>query len=305
MMFNKIVLVDPTGLTTTYLDELRKFTTGDLIVYDDIPDTEEEIVRRISDAECVLVSWHTQISKGVIERCKNLKYVGMCCSLYDEKSANVAIEYAREKKIVVKGVRDYGDEGLVEYIISALISLIKGMGKHQWKDQPVELTNRTLGIIGLGTTGKMLADRARAFNMEVYYFNRSRKPAAEQKGIRYLPLDELLKKVEIISLHLPKNTVLLKNKEFEKFGNGKILINTSLGLTFQKEVFLNWIIREGNYALFDGDGIGDFGSEFSHYERIIQTEIVSGWTQEAKERLSEKVMDNVKEYIENSRGNSV
>jgi len=297
MPFNKIVIVDDAGLGDWAIRELEKFATGGVIKYDDIPATEWEIVKRIANAECVLVSWNTRITEDVLKQCPHLKYVGMCCSLYDEASANVDIKFARENNIVVKGVRDYGDEGLVEYILSELIRLIKGIGPHQWKEQQVELTNRKIGIIGLGTTGRMLADRAIAFKMKVYYYSRNRKDDAESIGIKYLPLDELLKEVEIISVHLPKNSVVLADKEFELFGEGKILINTSLGLTFEKSSFLKWIQRPGNFAIIDGDGIGMFKKEFDAFARIISTNVVSGWTQEAKERLAIKVIENIKAYF--------
>lgn len=117
----------------------------------------------------------------VLSAAKDLKYVGMCCSLYDKKSANVDIDYAELNRITVKGARDYGDEGLVEYIIAELIRLIKGIGKQQWKRDAVELTGRKVGIIGMGATGKMLADRLQAFGAKVYYYNRSRKPQAEKR----------------------------------------------------------------------------------------------------------------------------
>jgi len=297
MPFNKIVIVDNAGLGDWAIRELGKFTAAGVIKYDDIPQAESEIIERIADAECVLVSWNTRITENVLKKCPGLKYVGMCCSLYDEASANVDIRFARENGITVKGVRDYGDEGLVEYILSELIRLVKGIGQHQWKEEQVELTNRKIGIIGLGTTGRMLADRAMAFKMDVYYYSRNRKNDAESIGIKYLPLEELLREVEIISIHLPKKSVVLADKEFQLFGEGKILINTSLGLTFEKSSFLKWIQQPGNFAIIDGDGIGRFKQEFDAHERIISTNVVSGWTQEAKERLAAKVIENIKAYF--------
>jgi lactate dehydrogenase-like 2-hydroxyacid dehydrogenase len=145
----------------------------------------------------------------------------------------------------------------------------------------------------------MLADILQAFGAKVYYYNRSRKPQAEKDGINYLPLKELLEITEIISLHIPKNTSILGEKEFKQFGNGKILINTSLGLTFDKLAFDNWIATQTNYAIFDGDGIGQFKEEFDQLENIISSEVVSGWTIEAQQRLSKKVLENVFEFIKN------
>ena len=297
-MFQQIVIIDKTGLRPWALERLQAYSHKPIRIFEDIPASEDEAARRIAGADCVFVSWSTQLTAKVLGNAPDLKYVGMCCSLYDKNSANVDIDFAEQNGITVKGVRDYGDEGLVEFIVSELIRLLKGIGKHQWRSEPVELTGRKVGIIGLGTTGNMLADRLQAFGAQVFYFSRTRKPAAENRGIAYLPLNELLGTSEIVSLHLPKYTNLLSDDEFASFGNGKILINTSLGLTFDKAAFERWISTPSNYAILDGDGVGAFKQEFDGFANIISTEVVAGWTREAQERLSRKVLDNLAEFMD-------
>ena len=116
----------------------------------------------------------------------------MACSLYDDASANVAVNFARERGIEVTGIKDYGDPGVAEFIISQLILLLHGFGKNQWREMPHELTGKKIGIIGLGTTGQLLAECLLPFGADLYYFSRTRKPEWEQKGVKYLPLQELL-----------------------------------------------------------------------------------------------------------------
>lgn len=303
MKFNKIVSVDNTGLIEPVKEKLRSLAK-EVILYDDFPSSNSEIISRIGDADCVLVSWNTKVDKEIIEACENIKYIGMCCSLYDEKSANVDIDAARKNGIKVLGVRDYGDEGLVEYIISELIRLLHGFGKHQWKDESQELTKQKLGIIGLGATGKMLAERALAFGMEVFYYNRSRKLELEDIGIKYLEFNELLKEVDILSTHLPRNTFIFNEEEFKSFGDNKIFINTSLGPTFDIESFGKWISNEDNYGIFDSVGMGWAYDELKQYKNVIYTEKVSGWTMQAKERLSIKALENIEKYLGGNAGES-
>ncbi|WP_291583033.1 D-isomer specific 2-hydroxyacid dehydrogenase family protein [Clostridium sp. UBA6640] len=297
MKFNKIVCIDKTGLEPWAIEELKKYSKKTIEVFDDYPQNDSEIIQRIKGADCVLVSWNTQISKEVIERCSQIKYIGMCCSLYNEDSANVDIKTARVNNIEVRGVRDYGDEGVVEFIISELIRLLKGLGEYQWRNEPVELMQRKIGIIGMGTTGRMLAKIASAFGMKVYYFSRNRKLDIENEGIEYLQLNELLKRTEIVSIHLPKNTMILGKDEFSLFGDGKILINTSLGTPFQVPAFLEWIQRKGNFAIYDEDGVGSYKKEFEKYPNIISSKKVAGWTKEARQRLSNKVLQNIEEFL--------
>ena len=295
--FNKIVCVDNAKLKDWALEELQHYSEQEIACYGDTPESEEEILQRIGEAEAVLVSWRTQIGKEIIEKCPNLKYIGMACSLYDDDSANVAVKFAREKGITVTGIRDYGDPGVVEFIVSELVRLLHGFGKQQWKEESVELSGRKIGIIGLGTTGQLLAKALLALDARVFYFSRSRKKEWEKKGVQYLSLQELLQKTQIISFHLPKHTKLMKEEEFREFGNGKILVNTSLGLPFEQEAFSDWIKDTSNFAIFDADGKKELAAGPEGRENIITSEKSAGWSAETHQRLSEKVVENLKNFL--------
>ena len=299
MIFRKITIIDKCGLTSPEIEKIASLSQEAISIYDDFPESESEIIKRMSDADCVLVSWHTKITAEMIQASPSLKFIGMCCSLYDEKSANVDIVEARKLGIEVKGVRDYGDEGTVEFIFSQLIYLFKGLGKNKWRDESTELTNKSIGIIGLGTLGQMVAKTAIHFGMNVFYFSRTRKPELEKTGITFLPLDELMESCDIITTHLPKNTILLTEREFRIKKHNSILINTSLGATFEKEAFVNWIRNDRtSFAIFDGNASGSLNGELDNYSNIISSEQFSGFTIEAKKRLSQKVLLNLTTYLE-------
>lgn len=294
-MFKKIVAIDNIGLNKWGENQLQNYS-NDVKLYYDVPRDNLEIINRIDNADCVLVSYTTNIDKEVIKSCPNIKYIGMCCSLYDEKSANVDIACAKEKGITVLGIRDYGDEGVVAYTISELLRLMHGFGKYQWKERPSELTNEKVGIIGLGTTGYMVAKALQAFGADIYYYSRTRKPNAEADNMKYLPLHDLLKTVNILSTNLNKNTVLLHEDEFKAFGQGKILINTTLGPTFSVDALKSWLINDSNYYLCDGAGIMNC-EELKEFENVIAVDKVSGSSYQCTERLSQKVLDNIKNYL--------
>lgn len=298
MKLKKIVSIDNTRLVPEVKNQLDNLAE-EVVFYEDYPTDKEEIEKRMLDADVVLVSWNTKIHREAIEGAKNLRYIGMCCSLYDEASANVDIAAARELSIPVLGVKDYGDEGVIEFIISELVSLLHGFHDHQWQDFPTELTGQKLGIIGMGTLGKMLAITAGHFNMEVYYYNRSRKPEVEEMGVKYLPKKELLQTVDMISTHLPRNTVALSPEDFTTFGDGKILINTSLGKTYDLEGFRRWIKNPANYAIFDISGLEGILEEMKDYENVITSNTVAGFTTQAKERLSRKALENLQKVFPN------
>jgi lactate dehydrogenase-like 2-hydroxyacid dehydrogenase len=296
MKFKRIVSIDNTGLIDSVKERLKELA-DEVIFYDDFPTSNKEIISRIGDADCVLTSWNTRIGREVIENCNNLKYIGMCCSLIDEKSANVDISAAKEHGITVFGVRDYGDEGVIEFIISELIRLLHGYGDYQWKEEVMELTNQKLGIIGMGAVGSMLAERALSFGMKVCYYNRSRKPELEAKGVLYMELEDLLSEVDILSTNLPRNTIVLHKRHFDLFGNHKIFINTTLGPTFEIPAFTEWLAQDGNYAIFDKEAMGVNFEEFKEYQKLVYSNKTAGWTAQAKERLSYKVLENINKYF--------
>ena len=297
MKLDKIVCVDQTKLNDWAIGKLQESSRQKIDNYSDYPESKEEVVDRIKDADAVFVSWKTKLTIEIIDQCPRLKYIGMCCSLYDDNSANVAVDYARKKGIAVTGIRDYGDEGVVEFVVSQLVLLLHGTGGKQWRESPVELAGKKVGILGLGTTGTMLATALLGLNAEIFYFSRSRKMEWEQKGVTYLPFEQLLREVDIISIHLPKNVSLLDHAAFRQFGEGKILVNTSLGMPFEKAAFGEWISDSSNFAIFDGDGKKELPQEIQQYSNVITSEKSAGWSAETKERLSKKVVENFHGYI--------
>ena len=104
-MFQKIVAVEPVNLLPAAKERLHEFAK-EVVLYDSLPADDEEIIRRVGDADAALISYTTRMGRKAVTGCPNLRYIGMCCSLYEEKSANVDIAAAREKGIVVTGVKD-------------------------------------------------------------------------------------------------------------------------------------------------------------------------------------------------------
>ena len=298
MIFKKICIIDSCRLTDSAIDRMSKLSEQAIERYTDFPKTDDEIIKRMAGSDCVLVSWGTKINADVLKASPELKFIGMCCSLYDAKSANVDIDAASQLGIVVKGVRDYGDDGTVEFVFAELICLFKGLQKYQWRSEACELKNKSIGIIGFGTLGQLVARTAVHFGMQVSYFSRTRKNQLENENIHYLPLEDLLRTCDIVTTHLPKNTVLLSEKEFKIKKKNSILVNTSLGLSCDKQALLNWLAEdESSFAIFDSDGTGTHKEELRNTDRVIISEQSAGFTFEAKERLSEKVLQYLTDYL--------
>ena len=298
MKFKKIILIDDCRLSEKAIEQIALMSVEKIVVYHNYPDTVDEINRRIQHADCILVSSRTKIDAGILQTNSSLKYIGMCCSLYDERSANVDIQAAQQLGITVKGVKDYGDEGTVEFIFAQLICLFKGIGSNKWREGATELKNKTMGIVGLGTLGQMVAKTATHFGMNVFYYSRTRKQALENEQLQYLPLADLLTTCDVITLHVPKNTFILGEDLCRIKKKNSVLINTSLGLSFDKDAFLDWLAADKySYAIMDSDGAGGYYSLFNSIENIVLYPQSAGFTLEAKERLSEKVINHLNSFL--------
>ena len=243
-----------------------------------------------SDSDCVLLSWRTPITKEVIEKCPDLKFICLCAT----NSNLIDLETCSKSNIAFSNIKDYGDEGVVEWIFLQLLSLVKGFGEYQWKNQVSELSGKTLGIIGLGTIGKMIADVAWGFGMNIIYYSRTRNVEYEERGALYANKKELLQKSDFISLQTPKNIRILDGEDFDLM-HEKVLINNTLGKAFNDEDFLGWIKKPNNYLIIDM--ATDFKDDFRNLDRVILSDFVSGLTSESAHRLSKKALDNIITFL--------
>lgn len=293
--FQKMVAIEPTRLLPEWDEKVKKYAKESCF-YEDTTRDNAEIIRRIGNADCVLLSYTSHIDREIIEACPEIRYIGMCCSLYSPESANVDIRYAQERGITVTGVRDYGDEGVKEYVISELVRLLHGRGDAMWKSEPMELTDINVGILGMGTVGSLLTQTMRFFGANVFYYSRTRKQDMEEKhGCTYLQLHDLLTKVDILITCLNKNVVLLGEEEFKLFGSGKILMNTSISPSHEIPALKQWLAQDGNYAFCDT--VAGIGEELVNLPNVFCGTRSAGMTYLAKHRLGKKVIDNIEAFF--------
>lgn len=299
-MFKKLVAIEPLNLTAAAKQQLVDYAQ-EVTLFPDIPQNDQEIIQRIGDADAILLSYTSHIDKNILAACPAIRYIGMCCSLYSEESANVDIRTARAKNITVTGVRDYGDQGVVEYVASELIRYLHGFGNKQWQEVPVELTDLKVGIIGLGTSGQLIAQGLQALGADLYYYSRTRKPEQEASNIKYLPLKELLTTVDAACTCLNKNVTLLHEEQFSWLGNHKILFNTSIGPSHDIPALTKWLGQGTNEFFCDTvAALGDPTGKLLDNPHVNCINKSSGLTKQAYIRLSEKSLRNIADYLQDN-----
>lgn len=293
-MFEKLVAIEPVSLIPSAEEELHRYAKQ-VVLYRDVPGSDDEMVRRIGDADAVLLSYTSRMGKEVIAQCPNIRYIGMCCSLYSEESANVDIAYARTRGIQVLGIRDYGDRGVVEYVLHELTGLLHGFGMPMLRDEPVEITGLKVGIVGLGVSGRMIADALQFMGAEISYFARSAKPDAEAAGMAFKSLPQLLADSEVVFTCLNKNVLLLGETEFAQLGAGKVLFNTSIGPGFDSAALEKWLDLPGTRFFCDTRAAaGPVAENFFARENVRCANVSAGRTKQAFVLLSKKVLDNLR-----------
>ncbi len=295
--FKKLVQLGPVGMEPWAQEELKQYAEV-IVTNDTVPVTDDEVVAMIGDADAVLLRPKPVLTKEILARVPNVKYIGMCCSLYSKESANVDIDFAQDHGMTVTGIRDYGDEGVVEYVIYQLVRILHGYDFPRWKERPLEITGLKVGFVGLGTSGGMTAEALQFLGADIGYFARGPKPEREEQGMRYMELRDLLSWADVVVTCLNKNTILLHEEEFEALGNGKIMFNTSIGPASDSEALKAWISNPDNIFCCDTeDALGDLYEDVKDLPNVVCVRHSAGMTDQSFDRLSQKVLDNIQGYF--------
>ena len=295
--FRKLVEAGPIGLQPWAEEKLSEYAS-EIIRFDTLPESEEDLIARIGDADAVLVRTLPLVPASVLSACKELRYVGMCCSLYSKESANVDIAYAEKHGITVYGIRDYGDKGVTEFVVYALVRILHGYDWPMWRKRPKEITGLKIGFVGFGTSGQMTARLLKAMGAEISYYARSVKEDCEKEEMHFMPLDTLLEQSEVVITCLNKGVILLHEEEFRKLGSGKIMINTSIGPASDMPVLKKWILDERNIFVSDtAGGVGSIYDEVKGLKNVLCPDVSAGMTEEAYDLMSRKVLDNIEKAL--------
>lgn len=301
-MFKKIVIVEPVFITNNGKDKLQnlceKFNDYDTNVLN-----EKETIERIGDADCILVSANTIINQAIIENCPNLKHVALCCSFYGKEFAKVDIDALERRGVTYSYLSEYGDNGTVEYVVAQTINLIHGFYGKRLKDEVYDLRGIKIGILGLGNLGTKIARVFRLLNANVYYYSKTRKKKIESElNIQYLELNELLSMVDVISINLNRDVCLIGGDNLKKYGNGKAIINTSIGKCYELESLKEWLQNKSNYYICDNLTINDDVVEILNWDNVIFTNVDSGGsTKQCLEEATEQIINNIKTAYQNCK----
>lgn len=300
-------------------EELEKL--GELTVYDRTP--EHLIVQRMRDAEIVFTN-KTVITDEILSQCPKLKYIGVLATGYNV----VDIKAANKRNIIVTNVPAYGTDAVSQFTIGLLLELCHHIGEHNasvkrgdWAKSPdfcywnyplIELSGKTMGIIGYGKIGQGTARIAKALGMNILAYNRS--PIKDEDIDCYgkqVSLDELLKESDVISLHcplFPETQGIINKESISKMKDGVLIINTARGPLIVeedlKEALSNGKVAGAAVDVVSIEPIREDNPLLSA-PNIIITPHIAWAPKETRQRLMSIVVDNVKAFIQGKPINTI
>lgn len=226
-------------------DDIKKISSN-LTVYDLTPYNDDTIIQRIGNADILLCN-KTPITRKVMESCKNLKYIGLFATGYN----NIDIQSAKEFGITVCNAGEYSTNAVAQHVFAMILNHYSKVEKYnqdvingKWISSPTfsyfpydtyELSNKTISIIGYGSIGKKVSKIADAFGMRVLINTRTQPQNCPYEVVS---LKEAFKQADILTLHCPltdKTKNLVCQETLSLMKSNAILINTSRGGTVDEK----------------------------------------------------------------------
>lgn len=294
---------------------------GELTVYDRTPFEQSEIIKRIGDAEAVIIN-KTPISRETIEACPKVRYIGVLATGYNV----VDVEAARQRGIPVCNIPSYGTAAVAQMVFAHLLAVCHHVAEHSeavhrgdwtacpdfcfWNYPLIELAGKTMGIIGFGRIGQNTAKIAKAFGMEVLAYDEYTSDAGRELG-RYVSLEELFAGSDVISLHcplFPSTQGIINKSAIDKMKDGVIIINTARGqLIVEQDLYDALESGKVYYA-----GLDVVSSEPIKADNVLLrakncyiTPHISWAPKESRKRLMDIAVSNLEAFLNGKTVNAV
>jgi D-3-phosphoglycerate dehydrogenase len=272
----------------------------------------DELKGIIGEYDGLVIRSATKVTEELLEAAKSLKVVGRAGIGLD----NVDIPAATKRGVVVMNTPTGNVITTAEHTIAMMMALTRNipwgtstLKEGLWEKKKLqgrEVYNKVLGIIGLGKIGSIVADRARGLKMQVIVHDSFVTPEQiEKAGFESVSLDDLYRRADFITLHVPKlkDTIGLLNKAaFEKMKDGVMIINCARG-GIVDEADLNEALRSGKVA---GAALDVFENEppgvcpLFEVDRVICTPHLGASTLEAQTNVAVQVAEQIIAYLKDN-----
>jgi glyoxylate reductase len=276
----------------------------------DRPLKEEELVEKVKGVDALLSLLTDRIDGDLMDAAgPQLKLVSNYAVGFD----NIDVKAATDRGIVVTNTPcDEVNEAVAELTWAFIFALSRRMveadesvkrGAYKGWEPGIflgsQVKGKTLGIVGMGSIGSMVARRAKSFDMQVLYTKRTPDPELEKElGANYSTLENLLTQADFVSLHVPlteETRHMINADMIEKMKRGAYLINTARGAVVHEQALVD-SLREGHLggaALDVFDNEPNVNPELINMENVILTPHIASATHESRAKMGELAVQSV------------
>ena len=277
----------------------------------------EMLKKEIQDCDVLIVRSRTKVTREIIESGKHLKLIARAGSGLD----NIDLKAAEEKGIAVINTPEASADSVAELTIGLMVALARkmiladsSMKQGKWLKKELMgflLKGKKLGLIGLGNIGLRVARIAKAMGMKILVTKRVPPSPELLKSLEaeFLPLDELLRQSDIVSIHVPlskETRNMIDAEEIGKMKDGAFLINTSRGEIVNEKALLN-ALRSGKlggaaldvYSVEPPENL-----ELIKQPNVICTPHIGAQTVEAQREASIRLAEKIIRFLHGSKSTS-
>lgn len=305
----KIAILNESFLTKNHLDTLQSL--GELLVYENT-NSEDLAVERVKGVQVVIADcFVAPLQRSLFERVDSVKFLTLNSTGYDL----VDIQAAKEQGVLVANVPAFSTEAVAEHALALLMAVNRRIlrGDREMRRNPFqvdpgnqeqkvycgfELAGKTLGIIGLGNIGTRLAHIGLALGMHVLAYTRSPK---SESGIQLASLEEVLKRSDVVSLHLPfspETEHIITKERLSLMKSSAILINTGRGRLIDERALCDalqskTIFGAGLDLIDDWSG----ANPLLRLDNVVFTPHIGFYTNEALQNCADIIVRNIRAFV--------
>lgn len=277
--------------------------------------TPKEVLQKAVSCQGIIIRSRIKIDKQFIDQAQELKFIGRVGAGME----NIDVEYAKAKGIQCFNSPEGNRDAVAEHAMGMLLSLMnnicranKEVREGKWlreKNRGIEISGKTVGIIGVGNMGTAFAQRLAGFNVQVLGYDKY-KAGYSSQFIRETKMEEIFEKADIVSLHVPltqETEYLANDKFFSSFKKNIWIINTSRGKVVNSDDLVKNIeagkimgaaLDVLEYEKFSFEEIAPENLSpsllyLTKSDKVIFTPHIAGWTHESNIKLSQILADKI------------
>lgn len=292
---------------------------GELTLYDRTP--PELVVERATEADAILIN-KISIDEKILAQLPRLRYIGVLATGYNA----VDVEAASRRGVVVTNIPAYSTDSVAQMVFAHILNITNRTAHYarqaregRWSSNPdfcywdtplIELSGKTLGIVGFGNIGKSVAAIARQFGMDVFAFT-SKNSSDLPEGVQKTTLEGLFATSDILSLHCPltpQTKHLINAEALARMKQGSILINTGRGPLVDEQAVAD-ALASGHLLAYGADVMADeppkADNPLFQQPNAFITPHIAWATFEARQRLMDICVANLRAFIEGKPQNDV